>query len=304
MRLGFHTVDVFTDRRFGGNPLAVLPEADGLDGERMQAIAREFNYSETTFVLPSADPACTRRVRIFTPVREMPFAGHPNVGTAFVLAATGVIPPADAVSEVVFDEIAGRVPVTVHWRDGRPVSCELRAPRPLDLAEEVDAGALAAAVGLAPADVLVSTHRPRIASVGAGFLFAEIADHRALARARAIPERLADLVPSTAERVPGVHLYTRDAVDPGIDLRARMFAPFGGVAEDPATGSANVALAAMLAHLDPRPDGEWNYAIAQGVEIGRPSLLLARATKAGGVVTEARIGGGCVPVAEGMIEVG
>jgi trans-2,3-dihydro-3-hydroxyanthranilate isomerase len=298
MRYRFLTCDVFTDTRFGGNQLAVLPAASGLSDRRMQQIAREFNFAETTFVLPP-EAGHTRRVRIFTPATEVPFAGHPNVGTAFVLAVTGELGPLDGPTRIVFEERAGLVPVTIERRAGI-IRCELSAPERLTVGRSLEVGTLAQAVSLRPEDVVLRTHPPQVASVGLRFLFAELRDRAALERARPMVDRLEAL--ARDGMTPDVLLYTRS--DDGFDLRARMFAPLDGVPEDPATGSANVALGALLASYDPAPDGSFRWRIAQGVEMGRPSVLEVVAEKRDGAVVEARVGGTSVLVSEGEIEVG
>ena len=302
MRYRYFTCDVFTARRFGGNPLAVLPDAAGLSGEEMQRIAREFNYSETTFVLPPEDPAHTRRVRIFTPGAEIPFAGHPNVGTAFVLAAIGAVPTSGAETEVVFEEGAGPVAVAIRCRDGRPVECELTAPQSLALRATPAVEAVAESVGLSPDVVVTRTHPPRVASAGLPFLCVELRDRRALAEARVRHDPHAALMRSSGAE--GILLYTRDTGEGSLDLRARMYAPLHGVAEDPATGSANLALAGLLAASAPEADGAFAWHIAQGVEMGRASLLEASAIKRGGAVATLRIGGRSVLVCDGWIETG
>ena len=298
MRCRFLLCDVFTDAHFGGNPLAVLPDARGLSERRMQQIAREFNFSESTFVLPP-EAGHTRRVRIFTPSTEVPFAGHPNVGTAFALAATGELGDLERGADVVFEEKAGLVPVRVEKRAGGAIFCELSAPQRLSLGAAVAAEDLAAAVSLTPSDVETRVHPPRVLSVGLPFLVAELADRDALARARAVPAALEALAARGV--TPDIHLYcrSRDA----FDLRARMFAPLDGVPEDPATGSANAALAASLAALDATRDGVLRWRIAQGVEMGRPSLLEASVEKRAGEVASVKIGGFSVLVAEGSIDV-
>ena len=294
----YYICDVFTDRRFGGNQLAVLPEAEGLSDEQMQQIAREFNFSESTFVLP-AEAGHTRRVRIFTPTTEIPFAGHPNVGTAFALAAAGEFGRIDGTITVTFEEKAGLVPVSIHRREGDRFWCELSAPARLSLGTTVSAQALATAVSLTADDVVTRTHLPQVASVGLPFLVAELKDRAALERARANVDGLNALV--AAGVTPNVHLYTRSADE--FDLRARMFAPLDGVPEDPATGSANCALAGLLGHFDATTDGSFHWRIAQGVEMGRPSVLEARAEKREGVVVATWIGGASVLVSEGVIDV-
>jgi trans-2,3-dihydro-3-hydroxyanthranilate isomerase len=303
VRYRYVLCDVFTDRLFGGNPLAVLPDARGLSDRRMQQIAREFNFSESTFVLP-AEAGHTRRVRIFTPTKEIPFAGHPNVGTAFVLAATGELGPLDGVESmtVTFEEGAGLVPVGIAKRGGGAIACELTAPAPLTLGKPLPVDAVAAALSLRPEDVDVRTHPPRTASVGLPFVMAQVAGRKALERARPNAGALDPLVARGV--IPDILFYVRpESGRDEFDVRARMFAPLDGIPEDPATGSANTALAAMLASFDPRPDGEIRYRIAQGVEMGRPSVLEARVEKKGGEITAARIGGTSVLVSEGWIEI-
>jgi trans-2,3-dihydro-3-hydroxyanthranilate isomerase len=302
MRYRYFTCDVFTTQRFGGNPLAVLPDAAGLSGEQMQRIAREFNYSETAFALPPEDPAHTRRVRMFTPAAEIPFAGHPNVGTAFVLAAIGAVPTSEAETEVVFEEGAGPVAVAIRCQDGRPVACELTAPQTLALGATPPVAAVAESVGLNSDVVVTRTHPPRVASAGLPFLCVELRDRRALAEAGVRHDPHAALMRSSGAE--GILLYTRDTGAGGLDLRARMFAPLHGVMEDPATGSANLALAGLLAASAPEADGAFAWRIAQGVEMGRASLLEASAIKRGGAVETLRIGGRSVLVCDGWIEAG
>jgi len=294
----YYICDVFTDTRFGGNQLAVVPDARGLSDVRMQQVAREFNFSETTFVLPP-ETGHTRRVRIFTPKAEVPFVGHPNIGTAFALATAGELGPVDRPLTVTFEEPAGLVPITVHRRDGRLIWCELSAPEPLSIGASVAVETLAAAVSLTAADVVTRTHAPQVASVGLPFLFAELKDRAALERARPGMAGVDALVALGV--IPDIHLYVRSADE--FDLRARMFAPLDGVPEDPATGSANCALAALLSRHDAASDGSYRWRIAQGVEMGRPSVLEAGAEKRAGVVVEARVGGTSVLVSEGVIEV-
>jgi trans-2,3-dihydro-3-hydroxyanthranilate isomerase len=290
--------DVFTDTRFGGNQLAVLPEANGLSARQMQQVAREFNFSESTFVLPP-EQGHSRRVRIFTPTSEIPFAGHPNVGTAFVLATMGAFGPIEAPVTVTFEEKAGLVPVAISRRNGN-LWCELSAPERLSLGKTVSPDTLASAVSLVASDVLTTTHPPQVTSVGLPFLLAELTDRSALARARVNAQGF-DAVAAQGI-VPNILLYTRSADE--FDFRARMFAPFDGVPEDPATGSANCALAGLLSHHDPARDGTFSWRIAQGVEMGRPSVLEASAEKRDGAVVAARIGGASVLVSEGVIEAG
>lgn len=293
------TVDVFTDTAFGGNPLAVLPDARGLDAATMQRIAAEFGYSETTFVLPPEDPAHTARVRIFTPGREVPFAGHPNVGTALVLAWQGSCFGRPVTDALLFEEGAGLVPVAIGRNaEGRADRATLTAPQRLTVGPEAELAAVAACCALDPGRFDLSAHPPLLASVGLPFVFARLADRQALADARpdlAAFERLAPQMPA-----PDIHLYVPgDGVR--ADIHARMFAPLDGVNEDPATGSANAALAGLLAHLDRRRDLTLALTILQGEDIGRPSVLHATARKTAGAVEEIRIGGGAVRMMSGEL---
>ena len=301
MRVSFETVDVFTSDRFSGNPLAVVLDAEGLTTAQMQAIAAEFNLSETTFVLPPNDPANTAAVRIFTPKSELPFAGHPNVGTAFVLARAGqsygrVV----AGDRVVFEEKAGLVPIDVLRDGGIVTGARLTAPQPFSLGAEIAAELIASACGLAIDDIETENHRPVIASCGTPFILAELRSTAALQAAAAD----ADVFRREVTKHPAVSILIYVQVDePAIAIRARMFAPHLNMPEDPATGAANVALIGLLAHLRPEPTLALTKIIAQGVEMGRASMLHAEATKQDGVVTATCIGGSCVPVMAGTIEV-
>ena len=285
----FETVDVFTDRRFGGNPLAVLPDARGLSDAEMQAIAREFNLSETTFVLPPRDPAHTAEVRIFTPASELGFAGHPNVGTAIVLGSRMERRP----DRVVFEEKAGLVPIRLDW--SATPQATLDAPQPLSRRAELPPALIASCVGIAPEQVLSHAHPPCIAGVGTDFVIAEVTSE---GLAKATPDTAA--MRAAAEKFPvrpiafPVHLYVRE----GLVLRTRMFSPLSGIPEDPATGSANVALTALLLSIG--SEQELQLTIHQGVEMGRPSLLHAGARRAGDGV-RAWIGGSAVKVMRGTI---
>lgn len=300
MQRRYITVDVFTDRAFGGNPLGVVLDAGGLSTAQMQAIATEFNYSETTFVLPPQDKANDAHVRIFTMRSEIPFAGHPNVGTAFVLANQAAKPPAC----LRFEEKAGLVPVEILSNEGRVIGAELTAPQPLQRTHEVSAADAAACLSLSAGDVKTDRHVPQVASVGLPFLVVEIASREALKRAQPDATAFAKVLAEIGRDV--VYFYTRDvpAGERPLDLQARMFHPgASGLCEDPATGSATAACAALLADIDPSRDGELRLRIGQGVDMGRPSLLLTRVRKQAGAVTSVHVGGGCVKMMEGTLEV-
>jgi trans-2,3-dihydro-3-hydroxyanthranilate isomerase len=285
------TVDVFTQQRFGGNPLAVVTDARGISDADMQALAAEFNYSETTFVLPPDDPSHTARVRIFNRTHEMPFAGHPNVGTGYVLAHEG----RDRDGVLLFEEPAGLVEVQVERDPGGVVSgATIAAPQPLSCGPELPVDVVASCLGLAPHDIPTETHSPLIASVGVSFLLSEVKGS-ALARATPHPDafqQALDRFPELNNRL-SIHLYARDGTG---RLRARMFAPLAGTTEDPATGSANAALAAFLLSVTGVERDAWD--VVQGVEMGRPSLLHVAAERCKDGI-RATVRGSCVPVFRG-----
>jgi len=295
MQRRYITVDVFTDRAFGGNPLAVVLDAGGLSTAQMQAVASEFNYAETTFVLPPRDGAHDAQVRIFTVNKELPFAGHPNVGTAFVLATQVARPPA----RFLFEEGAGLVPVEILTDEGRTVGAELTAPQPLKKLTSFSAERAAACISLSAADIRTDRHAPLIASVGLPFLMVELTSRDALRRAKPDASAFAGTFPCDGS--DAVYLYTRDVPGAeGCDLQARMFFPgLSGPTEDPATGSATVAAAALLADLASERDGELKLRVGQGFDLGRPSLLLTRVRRQNGVVASAHVGGRCVQMMEG-----
>ena len=300
MQIPFVTVDVFTDRKFGGNPLAVIPDGRALTGAQMQAIAGEFNLAETTFVLPPQDRAHTAQVRIFTPRAELPFAGHPNIGTAYVLAVEENRAGRALAEPLVFEEKVGLVRLDL-IKDGNSTSgARLAPPQKLVRGEDVEVEIAAAACSLEPGDIETAAHRPCIASCGIPFLFAELKTRAALASARPRAEVFSKHLP--AERITGILLYVHDRRD-GFDLQVRMFAPLYGVPEDPATGSGNVALAGLLASLRPEGDLKVALRIGQGIDMGRPSLLEASAEKRGGKVIAMSIGGRCVTMMRGVLEV-
>ncbi len=284
----FVTVDVFTQSRFGGNPLAVFTDARGLTDAQMQSLAAEMNLSETTFILPPADPAHTARVRIFNRTAEMPFAGHPSVGTGYVLAQRG------SAGVITLEVPAGIVEVNIE-RDaqGAPIGAVIAAPQPLTLGPELDPETVAACVGIDVSGVIVSEHCPVEASVGVNFVIAQVSE---AALALATPDlaafrEAASKLPEGAMRL-SILLYSREQGR----IRARMFAPLTGTWEDAATGSANAALAALLLSLTADQTGK--YEVTQGVEMGRPSRLKLTARREGGGV-RSTVGGGVVPMFRG-----
>lgn len=303
--ISYATLDVFTTQRFGGNPLAVIPDARALTDAQMQHLAAEFNYSETTFVLPPADPANTARVRIFTRTSEIPFAGHPNVGTAYLLGLQQEVFGKAVGSSMRFEERAGLVEVEL-LREGDIVTgARIKAPGALEIGAPVDAAVLARCASLDASSIITERHKPTPVSVGLPFVAAETTIEQ-LAKAHPNTDAFLAAAAKHGDRDLGnrfnIFLYARRGE--GIDrLQARMFAPLGGTVEDPATGSASAALGAFLLSLDPRADASQRVQIAQGVEMGRPSEIEVEARKTGGRVEGVTVAGRCVPVMRGIIHI-
>lgn len=280
--LRYEIVDVFTDRPFTGNPLAVVLDADSLDSGQMQAVAREFNLSETTFVLAPSDGA-DYRIRIFTPSRELPFAGHPSVGTAVTLARLGMLRNGDVIQECG----AGLLPVTVY--DGRAMLTGATAT----VGPETDPGPLLAALGLTAGDH--TGPAPRLAGCGIEFWYLSVRPD-AVARVQPDTTRLAALA------AVGVSVFSWDAAHR--IAHTRMFAPDVGVEEDPATGSAALGFGAWLVASGlVSGDATTEYTVAQGAEIHRPSTMDCTVTAAGGRVTHTTVAGAVIPVATGDIHI-
>jgi trans-2,3-dihydro-3-hydroxyanthranilate isomerase len=299
MQRRYVTGDVFTDRIFGGNPLAVVLDATGLTGAQMQAIATEFNYSETTFVLPPRETRHTAHVRIFTPRIEVPFAGHPNIGTAVLLARDLEAGGSTPVDRFIFEEAAGLVPIRLLRRGGTIVGAELTAPEPLSILSSISVDDAGACLSLAPGEIGVAAHPPQVISVGLPFLVVEIASRDALRRAK--PSLLAQERVLPPIGTDAVFAYVRGTASG--ELHARTFAPLDGCIEDPATGSATAATIALLATLRPESNAELSWRVEQGVDMGRPSLLLGRTEKRDGLVTAVHVAGHAVPVMHGSLQV-
>jgi trans-2,3-dihydro-3-hydroxyanthranilate isomerase len=299
MHRRYVTIDVFTDRTFGGNPLAVVLDAEGLTPPQMQSIATEFNYSETTFVLPPRDARHTALVRIFTPRIEVPFAGHPNIGTAVVLAQELEAQAQEPAHRFVFEEAAGLVSIELLRESGTVVGAELTVPEALSVGASVSADDAAACLSLASSEIGTAVHAPQVVSVGLPFLVTEVVSRDALRRAKP------DL--TTHERVlppigtDSIFAYVRGTAAGA--LQARCFMPLDATVEDPATGSATAATIALLATLQPERSGEHRWRVEQGVDMGRPSLLLGRTQKRDGRVTAVRVAGHAVPVMRGSLHI-
>lgn len=290
-RYVYRTVDVFTRNRFGGNQLAVFPDAAGIDTATMQALAAEMNFSETAFVEPSDRRDAFAKVRIFNRKHEMSFAGHPNVGTAFVLAKLGMIN-----DDVVFDEMAGLVKVQLLREAEEVIGAKINAPQPLTLGLELKPSEISSCLQIDAEAVLSSAHPPIQASVGIEFVLVEVT---ADALAQAAPDlKSYQLTAQNRPELGGRLSILPYAID-GTGIRARMFAPLAGTWEDPATGSANAALAALRLSLGGHE--ELSYIATQGVEMGRPSKLTMHAWRDGGRL-HASVAGPCVEVFAGSIE--
>ena len=302
MKHRFFTLDVFTDRAFGGNQLAVFPDAEAVPAERMQAIAREFNFSETAFVLPPENRAHARRVRIFTPGAELPFAGHPTVGVAHLLAAAGVVPTVEGNNSFVLEEGVGPVRVNVEVRGGKVKFAQLSAAKlPGRLSRGADTNAIAAALSLTESEFLEDGVGPATYSCGVPFTFARLRNVDAVSRAKLNQSAWDDDL--TPLGITEVFFFAEGGRLPGADMHGRMFAPGLGVPEDPATGSAVAALAGYLVALEKPADGTRKWTVEQGVEMGRPSLLHLEADLRNGVISAVRVGGQSVIVTEGLMEI-
>jgi trans-2,3-dihydro-3-hydroxyanthranilate isomerase len=295
----FVTLDVFTGEPLAGNPLAVVLDADGLDGERMQAIAREFNLPETVFVRPSEEPGQRADIRIFTAVRELPFAGHPTVGTAVLLGLLDLENKPGAVSFGLKEQV-GLVSCAVDVEGPGRGYARFGLPRlPSAWGEGRDPASCAQALGLEPQDIGFDRHVPGRHSAGIAFDLVPVASLEALKQAKPVGEAFDKAFRETAP--PAVYVYARQPVGPSRRFRARMFAPGLGMAEDPATGSAAAAFAGTLMQCEPLGDGEHHILIEQGIEMGRPSEIALQLTIQNGALISAEIGGRAVVVSRGEL---
>jgi trans-2,3-dihydro-3-hydroxyanthranilate isomerase len=298
----FYTADVFTNKIFGGNQLAVFPDARGISSELMQKIAKEFNLSETAFVFPPQNPSHTRQLRIFTPGTELPFAGHPTIGTAYVLAAIGEIPLEDQSTTIVFEEGVGDVEVVINSQSGKPVSAYLTAAQlPEFGANPPEAAIIAEILSLQAEDLLLGEWSPAAVSCGVPFLFVPVRDRATLGKVSINRESWQKYL--QAYWAPHLYVFCFEPELEGSALRARMFAPAMGIAEDPATGAAASALAGYLGIRDSTANGLLQWRVEQGLEMGRPSLLEVQAEKVAGQIVTVKVGGQSVMVSEGIIEI-
>jgi trans-2,3-dihydro-3-hydroxyanthranilate isomerase len=302
MRYRFFTCDVFTDRAFGGNPLAVFPDARGLSSQQMQLIAREFNLSETTFVLPAEGETGTHGLRIFTPTTELPFAGHPTIGTALVLVWTGDVAITGGVARITFEEGVGLVPVAVSELDEGLLYGQLSAPSTPEFGPSPPAAEqIAQVLSLDSSDLLGGDSPPQAVSCGAPCLFVPLRDLAAVRHCRLRSDVWEQLLQNYW--APHPYVFSYETENAASDIHSRFFAPGFGIAEDPATGAAAASLAVYLAARDRRENARLQWIVEQGIEMGRPSRLTVEADKRDGVISAIRVGGSAVIVSEGEMEI-
>jgi trans-2,3-dihydro-3-hydroxyanthranilate isomerase len=303
MQLTFHTLDVFTDRKFKGNPLAVVLGADGLRTDQMQAITREFNLSETTFVMTPQISGHTAKVRIFFPGGEMSFAGHPTLGTAALLAELAQGTAGNFESNITLELPAGLTPVTVKRVDGKLSGIFTAPVIPFHpVAQLPTKERTAQSLNLDVSDIGFDGHGLAILEGGPRFFYVPVTSRTALAKSRILEPHWSDLI-KPLDGVDAVYIYTRGGDAKQTDFRARMFAPTGGIPEDPATGSATTLLAAQFLTAEKRRDGTHTYHFEQGYEMGRPSELQMQCDVSRSKLTAVRIGGCAVRVMHGVIEI-
>jgi trans-2,3-dihydro-3-hydroxyanthranilate isomerase len=294
----FDTLDVFTDQKLAGNPLAVVHNAEGLTTDEMQSIAREFNLAETVFVLAPTDPVNTAKIRIFTPRRELPFAGHPTIGTAINIAQLRAASMLSSGVVIALEEDIGLIRVDVRKSGAKAAHAHFELPRlPELLPLRPDANLVASALGLSGDELGFEGHVVRRASAGVPFTTIPVASVEALGRATPQIGATFDLAFTAGENT-APFLYTRAAAN---EWRVRMFAPHWGVAEDPATGAAVAAFAAVLASFERLGNGTHQHILHQGIEMGRPSKIILDLTLENGALTSAAIGGSAVPISEGTL---
>jgi trans-2,3-dihydro-3-hydroxyanthranilate isomerase len=305
MKRRYAILDVFADKPLAGNPLAVVLDAAGLDDARMQAVAREFNLSETVFVLPAENPVHSARLRIFTPGAELPFAGHPTIGAAIYIAhrrlANGTSEDGETDAVVVLEEKVGAVRCGVRIRRGLGHAAFDAPILPKMLADPPSRETIAAALGLIPAEVGFENHEPTAISAGVPFAFVPVRNLDVIGKVAVMPALWRHAF--GGEAGGNAYVYTRDTVGSDRHFHARMFAPDLGLAEDPATGAAVAAFAGVIARFDGMPAGSHHFVVEQGFEMGRPSLIGLDIDVAEGRIAAARIEGDAVIVAEGTLTI-
>lgn len=304
MELKFNTLDVFTAQRFGGNPLAVVHDADALTTEQMQTITREFNLSETIFVMKPRDPNNTARVRIFFPGGEMPFAGHPTLGCAILLAEMKHKAGCSFETEIRLEEEAGLVPVKVTHIGDVPHGMFKAPVVPQKVADGPPAADIAAALGISASEIGFDGHAPILVQGGPTFFFVPVPSRKVLEKARPCEPAWSALMAVLGKHeayVDAAYVYTRGGDGKDASFRSRMYAPGGGIPEDPATGSATALLARQILISDKLKDGTHHFVLEQGYEMKRPSDLVLEADVARGDLTQVRVGGQAVRISTGVI---
>lgn len=292
----FYTLDVFTNQSFSGNQLAVFPHGEELSSEKMTKIAQEFNFSETVFVFPPTNPQANFDVRIFTPGGEIPFAGHPTIGTAFLLAYLGMVDLIGNTTEIILHEAVGNVPVTIYRQYNEVVATELTAPNPPQFFPDIPSkSALGDVLSLSQTD-LSDEYNPQAVSCGLPFLIIPVNSHSALKKAKINLTSWQEILSNYI----APHVYPCYQVDE-FQWEVRMFAPALNITEDPATGSAATAFAGYLASYQPEYNGNWQWLIKQGLEINRPSKIIATASKKDNVITQIKVRGESVIITEGIL---
>jgi trans-2,3-dihydro-3-hydroxyanthranilate isomerase len=295
----FFTLDVFTGTAFAGNPLAVVLGASDLTDRQMQTVAREFNLSETVFVTAPKNPDNRAKIRIFMPTGELPFAGHPTIGTAVLLASLDLVSAADCNIEILLEEQVGLVPVQVSCTDGEWTGTLSTAVMPKPAGEPPSRELLARSIGLEKEAIGLQDHAPGLFDAGVPYLFVPLRDLDALNRAAVSEPAWSEM--TAAAGTDGAYLYTTGDNDQ--NWRARLYAPAAGIPEDPATGSAAAAFPGQLNAAHPLADGTHYWTIGQGIEMGRASDIALQADVVGGKFKAVRVGGKAVSISRGMITI-
>lgn len=301
MARNYRIYDVFTEQKLAGNPLCVVFDSEGLTDDAMQKIASEFNLSETVFIRPAENPAHTAALRIFTPARELPFAGHPTVGAAIAIAEKSA--GSGSMSKVcVLEEKVGPVRCAVRLVDGAPAFAEFDLPRKSrQLGEGPAREPLADALGIKSSEIGFENHRPSLWSAGVPYLLVPIHDLGVAERIDFDPALWEKVAPFTDGHLASAYIYCRGAIHHAAKFHCRMFTTDMGISEDPATGSAAAALSGAIHHFDTMPDGHHSIILEQGTEMGRPSYIHLHIDASDGNVSGARIGGYAIQIAEGFL---
>ncbi|MDJ0509874.1 MAG: PhzF family phenazine biosynthesis protein [Crocosphaera sp.] len=298
----FYTVDVFTDAIFGGNQLAVFPHAEGLSSEIMQKIAAEFNFSETVFMVSATVPNATIKLRIFTPNQELPFAGHPTLGAAYILGITDDFINKNSNCNLIFEEEVGLVPVTIKFKNQQPIYTELTSPQLPEFSDETPSiEELASILSLNIKDFKQDKYNSQAVSCGLPFLFVPLHNREALKRIKLNGDRWQQILENSW--ASSLYVFCFDPENKGSNIRSRMFAPGLGVTEDPATGSAASAFGGYLGIRETVNDGIFHWRIEQGFEMGRPSFLEVETEKKEGKINRICVGGYSVLVSKGTMEI-